>query len=330
MEIGVEEMQQNSFLQLKDNLSIPAIMAPMFLISNPRMVIQACKSGIIGSFPTLNARTADILEEWMREIKSELGESERANEYAPWAVNFISHRSFNKRYDEDLRLIEKYQPPIVITSLGDPSPVAKIVHEYGGFVISDVINVKFAKKAIEKGTDGLVLVSGGAGGHAGTLNPFAFIHEIREIWDGPIILSGSISKGEDILAAEVIGADFVYMGTRFLLAEESSTNESYKQMLLESTIEDIIYTQAFSGIHANYLIQSIERLGIDIKQLPKEGKIDYSTLENPNIRAWKDIWGAGHGVGYLSESQSVDKIVEELRDQYNQAILSVTRRGEFV
>lgn len=330
MKIGVEEMQENSFLKLKDKLSIPAIMAPMFLISNPKMVIQACKSGIIGSFPSLNARTADILEEWMIEIKSELEESEDAKVYAPWAINFISHRNFNKRYDEDLRLIEKYQPPIVITSLGDPSPIAKIVHEYGGFVISDVINVKFAKKAIEKGTDGLVLVTGGAGGHAGTLNPFAFIHEIREIWDGPIILSGSITKGEDILAAEVIGADFVYMGTRFLLAEESSTNESYRKMVIDSDIEDIIYTQAFSGIHANYLIPSIEKVGIDINQLPKEGKIDYSTLNNPNIRAWKDIWGAGHGVGYLSESQPLVQIVDELKGQYNQAIQSVSNRRELV
>lgn len=312
---------RNKMKELKEQLAIPVIMAPMFLISNPNMVIQACTSGIVGTFPALNARTKEDLEEWMLEIKGELDQFKKGNpdkKVAPWGINFISHKSaaMNKRYEEDLLLIEKYQPPIVITSLGDPSPVVEIVHQYGGFVFSDVINVKFAKKALEKGSDGLVLVASGAGGHGGMYNPIAFVHEIRSFFAGPIILSGSMSKGEDILAAEILGADLTYFGTRFITAEESGANEAYKDMIVESSIEDIIYTPAFSGISANYLIPSIVKAGLDPTDLPEKRGISLSGEEDAEIRAWKDILSAGQGVGEIKEVQRVHQIVEELTEQY--------------
>ncbi|AXI10206.1 nitronate monooxygenase [Oceanobacillus zhaokaii] len=307
--------------ELKQQVKLPVIMAPMFLISNPKMVICACEAGIIGSFPALNARTTELLEKWIIEIKSDLEKIRMENPskvISPWAINFISHKS-NMRFEADLQLIEKHQPPLVITSLGDPSPVVKIVHNYGGLVFSDVINVKFAKKALEKGSDGLILVANGAGGHGGTLNPIAFVHEVREFFDGPIILGGSMSKGEDILAAEVLGADFAYMGTHFIVAEESGASEEYIRMAIDSSIDDIIYTPAFSGISANYLIPSIINSGLDPNNLPEKGKIDFSELGNPNIRAWKDIWGAGQGIGGIKETQSIAEITQELLGQYRTA-----------
>lgn len=322
---------QTKMEKLKQQVSLPVIMAPMFLISNPEMVINACKSGIVGTFPALNARTADILEEWMIEIKEGLMEYKKEHpnkQVAPWGINFICHpdKSMNKRYEEDMQLIEKYEPPIVITSLGDPSPIVNIVHKYGGLVFSDVINVKFAKKALEKGTDGLVLVANGAGGHGGVLNPMAFVHEIRSFFDGPIILSGSMSKGEDILASEVLGADFAYFGTRFITAKESGADESYKNMIIDSTIEDIIYTPAFTGIHANYLIPSILKFGLDPKQLPKKDKISLSGDEGAKLRAWKDIVSAGQGVGENTQVQTVSEIVEELTEQYEAAQKRITNQ----
>lgn len=296
-------------------------MAPMFLISNPNMVIQACKSGIIGTFPALNARTGDILDEWMTEINEQIEQLKKGypdKKIAPWGINFISHKSkeMNKRYEEDLQLIEKHQPPMVITSLGDPSPVVEIVHDYGGIVFSDVINVKFAKKALEKGSEGLVLVASGAGGHGGTFNPIPFIHEIRRFFDGPVVLSGGISKGEDIVAAETLGADFAYLGTRFLTAEESGADEVYQNMVMASTIEDISYTSAFTGISANYLTPSIVNAGLDPASLPEKGKLDLSGEAGSTIRAWKDILSAGQGVGEIEKMQTVTGIVEELSEQY--------------
>lgn len=322
-------MRKEAIDRIKNAVDLPVIVAPMFLINGPKMVINACASGVIGTFPVLNARTDEILEDWMIEITSELERLEKENpnkKIAPWGVNFIVHRS-NKRYVEDLELIRKYKPPVVITSLGDPSPVVEIVREYGGIVFSDVINIKHAKKAIEKGADGLVLVATGAGGHAGTFNPISFVHEVREFFDGPIALSGGMSKGEDILVSEILGADYAYIGTRFIPAEESMAQDEYKEMLIESSIEDIIYTDAFSGINANYLIPSIERAGLDPDNLKKKDKIDFSELRNNDVKAWKDIWGAGQGIAPISKIQPIAEIVEELKQDYNEAIKEVSEKG---
>ncbi|KMY56171.1 2-nitropropane dioxygenase [Bacillus sp. FJAT-27231] len=296
-------------------------MAPMFLVSSPRMVIEGCKAGVIGSFPLLNARTVDVLKEWMETITMELEEAkqQRPNEaIAPWAVNFIAHRS-NKRYDEDLALIKEYQPPIVITSLGDPRPVVKIVHDYGGLVFADVITVSHAKKAAEKGVDGLVLVCTGAGGHAGTINPFAFIGAVKEFWNGITILSGAISTGKDIVAAQVLGADLAYMGTRFITAEESFAQKEYQEMIIDSTLDDIIYTDAFSGVHANYLKPSIKQAGLDPNQLEKKEKVDFSKMNGTVPKAWKNIWSAGQGINTIHKVQTISQIIEELQESYQKA-----------
>lgn len=319
----------NAIANLKEAMEIPVIMAPMFIISNPTMVINACASGIAGTFPALNARSGEILENWMQEINAGLDKLRQQNpgkKIAPWGINFIVHRS-NKRYVEDLNLIEKYQPPLVITSLGDPGPVAEIVHAYGGVVLSDVINIKFAKKAIEKGSDGLVLVAAGAGGHGGTYNPISFVHEVRQFFDGPIALSGGLTKGEDILVTELLGADFSYIGTRFIPSEESSAQAGYKDMIVDASIEDIIYTDAFSGVNANYLIPSITGAGLDPRNLQKKDKVDFSELRNKEVKAWKDVWGAGQGVGSINNIQPVADIVEELKAGYYQAIEKISRKN---
>jgi nitronate monooxygenase len=320
-------MTKEALQRIKDRVRIPVIMAPMFLIANPNTVLEACKQGIIGSFPLLNARTVEILDEWLSFLNTEVEKLEAEGENpAPWAVNFIAHRAHNKRYEEDLKLIEKHQPPIVITSLGDPSPIKEIVGAYGGLVFSDVIDSKFAKKAIEKGTDGLILITNGAGGHGGTLNPFAFIQEVKSFWDGPIILGGTISTGQDILAAEVLGADFTYMGTRFIAAKEMAASQEYKEMLVESNSSDIVYTPAFSGISANYLKPSVVKAGIDPQALLKEPKPNLAELMDANVKAWKDIWSAGQGVGAIKEIQSIGEIVEELEEQYKGALQLVLEK----
>jgi nitronate monooxygenase len=308
--------------EIKQKLKLPVIIAPMFLVSNPRMVLEGCKSGVIGSFPALNARTEEILDQWMSEINQELAEFEKENpgEAGPWAINFVAHRS-NKRYKEDLALIEKHQPPIVITSLGDPGPIAEIVHEYGGLVFSDVVNSKFAKKAIEKGSDGLILVASGAGGHGGDLNPIAFLHEVKTFWDGPVVLAGGMSKGEDVLASEIIGADFVYMGTRFIPSEESTAYDEYKEMIKNAKAEDILYTDVFTGVNANYLVPSIEKAGLDVDAIRNHEKMDLS-----EIKVWKDVWGAGQGVGAVHDIKPVADIVNELKSSYDQASEKIASR----
>lgn len=299
-------------------LELPIISAPMFLVSSPEMVVAGCKAGIIGSFPLANARTKEDLEIWMSRISEELTTAKQLEpnrKIAPWAVNLVVHRT-NRRYEEDLALIKKYQPPIVITSLGDPSEVVRIVHDYGGLVFSDVINLVHAQKAAQKGTDGLILVCNGAGGHAGTYNPFAFIRDVKEFWDGITILAGGISTGQDILAAKILGADFVYMGTRFLATKESLTNEEYQKILIESTVEDIIYTDAFSGIHANYLLPSLKRVGIELENIQKKESFDWSGKKDTGPKPWKDIWSAGHGVGRIKEVQTVAEVIDELKKEY--------------
>jgi nitronate monooxygenase len=312
---------------LLEQLELPVITAPMFLVSSPELVIEACKAGIIGSFPLLNARTSEILENWMEKICFELNEmktSEPFRKIGPWAVNLIVHKS-NKRFLEDMELVKKYQPPIVITSLGDPSLVTDVVHSYGGLVFSDVINLKFAKKAVEKGADGLILVSSGAGGHSGVINPFAFIAAVREFWDGIIVLAGSISNGNEIVAAQALGADLVFMGTRFITAKESFAPEEYKEMLIDSTFEDIIYTDVFSGVNANYLVPSIKKAGLDPANLPDKKSIDFSEMSKTQAKAWKDIWSAGHGVTTIKSIQPVAEIVSELKKSYQNTLTRIGR-----
>lgn len=313
-----EEIVQN----ILSKTSLPVIAAPMFLVSSPHMVIESCKAGIVGSFPLLNARTEDILEGWMKQITEEL-ELEKAEQpnkrIAPWAVNFIVHRT-NKRFDIDLELIKKYQPPIVITSLGNPSSIVSIVHEYGGVVFSDVSNIKHAKKAAETGVDGLILVCNGAGGHAGIINPMAFMGEVKGFWNGMTILAGCISRGEDILAAQALGADLAYMGTRFIPTTESFAANDYKNMLVESTLDDLIYTDAFSGVKANYLIPSIKKTGLNIEELTKKESVDFSNMDNSNAKAWKDIWSAGQGVSTIDKIIPTAQVVQELRQEYEQAL----------
>lgn len=287
------------------------IMAPMFLVSNPQTVIAATQAGIIGSFPLLNARPVETCAAWLEEINQTVGD-------AVWAVNLISHPLANKRYEDDLELIRKYQPPIVITSLGSPKQVVDMVHGYGGKVFSDVISVRHAKKAAKLGVDGLILVCAGAGGHGGTLNPFAFVSAVKGFYTGEIILSGAVSTGSDILSAEVMGADYVYMGTRFLAANETDAPEDFKRMLVDSTIEDIIYTDSFSGIHANFLIPSLIKEGIDPNNLPKHKGVDLSHLVD--AKAWRDIWSAGQGVTNVTALNSIGDIVMELKKEYENAM----------
>ena len=292
-------------------LKLPVIVAPMFLVSTPQMVIEAGKAGVIGSFPLLNARPVEVCEEWLQAVKEGLGE-------LPWAVNFICHKKTNKRYEDDLELIRKYEPPIVITSLGHPGDVNEVVHGYGGLVYSDVASIKHAKKAAQSGVDGLILVCAGAGGHGGTLNPFAFIAAVKSFYDGTIVLSGSISTGADVAAAQLMGADYAYLGTRFLAAEESSAHEDFKQMVIDSTIEDIVYTDSFSGVHANYLIPSIIKEGINPAMLKPKEKVDLSHLVD--VKAWRDIWSAGQGVTTVTKRETTKEIVETFITEYNEGV----------
>ncbi|MDE4085568.1 nitronate monooxygenase [Planococcus maritimus] len=295
---------------------LPVIVAPMFLVSTPQMVIESGRAGVMGSFPLLNARPAEECAKWLVEVKEALGD-------IPWAVNFISHRGSNKRYDEDVELIREHQPPIVITSLGSPAEVLDIVHAYGGLVYSDVANAKHAKKAAQSGVDGLILVCAGAGGHGGTLNPFAFIAAVKKFFDGTIILSGSLSTGQDVAAALLMGADYAYMGTRFLAVEESSAPEEYKQMVIDSSIEDILYTDSFSGVPVNVLIPSLEKQGIDPKTLKPKKEVDLSHLVN--AKAWRDIWSAGHGVTTVTKRETVKEAVEQLEREYEEGVNALVR-----
>ncbi|GGC89408.1 hypothetical protein GCM10007216_20200 [Thalassobacillus devorans] len=293
---------------------LPIIVAPMFLVSTPEMTIEAGKAGVIGSFPLLNARPAEKCAEWLEKVKRNLGDK-------PWAVNFICHSGSNKRYVEDFELIRKYEPPIVITSLGNPRDVIEVVHNYGGKVYSDVSNVKHAKKAAETGVDGLILVCAGAGGHGGTLNPFAFLSAVKKFYDGTLILAGGITTGRDVAAAKVMGADYAYMGTRFIPAKESIASEEYKQMILDASIEDILYTNAFSGVHANLLIPSLHRMGIDPKTLKSREDVDLSHLVN--VKAWRDIWSAGHGVTLVEKQEPIKEIIDQMTREYKEGMTDV-------
>ena len=303
---------------LKDNLSIPVICAPMFLVSSPKLVIENCKNGIVGSFPALNIRPQEKLDEWLTQISQELEQFKLDNpekKVAPFAVNQVVHPS-NSRLMADHELIKKHKVPMVITSQGNPAAIVKEVHGWGGIVFHDVIKTEHAKKAIAAGVDGIIVVGAGAGGHGGHHNPFALVREIREFWDGPLALAGAINDGQGIRAAEVLGADMAYMGTRFIATKEAQAPEDYKNMLLDASINDIIFSDHFTGVHANYLKASIEQAGIDPNDLQSKDKVD---LDLGSGNSWKNIWSAGHGVGGIHSILSIEELAQQLIKEYKTA-----------
>ena len=308
---------------LKGRLSIPVVGSPLFIISNPDLVIAQCKAGIVGSFPSLNARPLAMLEQWLQRITSELAEYDAQNPQcpsAPFAVNLIVHRS-NDRLEQDMQLCIKYKVPIVITSLGAREDVNEAIHSYGGIVLHDVIHNYYAKKAIEKGADGLIAVAAGAGGHAGTLSPFALIHEIREWFDGPLLLSGAIASGNAILAALAAGADLAYVGSAFIATVEANAEQGYKDMIVESTASDIVYSNLFTGVHGNYLKGSIINSGLDPDALPESdpSTMSFGSGGSSKAKAWKDIWGAGQGVGAVKAVVPAAELIRRLQDEYQAA-----------
>lgn len=306
--------------KIAPNLRIPVIGAPLFIISNPKLVIAQCKAGIVGSFPALNARPQSQLDEWLDEITSELDSHNKANPdnpAAPFAVNQIVHRS-NDRLEADLVSCEKYKVPLVITSLGARVELNDAVHAWGGQTLHDIINVMFARKALEKGADGLIAVCAGAGGHAGIKSPFALIQEIREFFDGPLALSGSIGNGEAVLAAEAMGADFAYIGSTFIATHEARATDDYKQGIVEGTSDDIVYSSLFTGVHGNYLKGSIRNAGLDPDNLP-ESDPSAMNFGSSSTKAWKDIWGSGQGIGAMKEVMSAGDYVAKLAAEYEAA-----------
>ena len=306
--------------KLLESLRLPVIGAPLFIVSTPKLVIEQCKSGIIGAFPAFNARKEDELESWLKNISQELEAFKKNNpekKVAPFAVNQIVHQS-NTRLKIDVEMCVKYKAPIVITSLRPPAEVVEAVHSYGGLVFHDVINMRHAKKAISQGVDGIIAVCAGAGGHAGTISPFALIKEIKDIFDGFVILSGSMSNGRDVLAAECIGADLAYMGTRFIATKEANAVDEYKDMIIDSDADDIVYSSLFTGIHGSYLKGSIVKSGIDPENLELGDKntMNFDSSES-KAKAWKDIWGAGQGVGSMKDIPNVSDLVDEIEHDYN-------------
>jgi len=307
---------------LKAQMSIPVICAPLFIVSNPDLVIAQCKAGMIGSFPALNARPAEELDVWLTRIEAALDAARAADpnaRIAPFAVNQIVHKS-NSRLQHDIAACVKHRVPMMITSLQAPYEVVEAAKTYGGLVFHDIINARHARKAIEAGVDGLIVVCAGAGGHASTVSPFALVAEIREFWDGPIALSGAITRGEQVLAAEVMGADFAYIGTRFIATQEARALPEYKQMIIDSTSSDIVYSSLFTGVHGNYLKGSIARAGLDPDALPSADK---STMNFDSAardkKAWKDIWGAGQGVGSIKDAPPAAEVAARMIAEYRLA-----------
>jgi nitronate monooxygenase len=303
------------------NLTLPVVASPMFIVSYPELVLAQCKAGIVGSFPALNARPAELLDEWLTQINEALAAHRAANPDAkvgPVAVNQIVHQS-NVRLEQDVRICVEHKVPIFITSLRAPAKeIIDAVHSYGGIVLHDVINLRHAQKALEAGVDGLILVAAGAGGHAGTISPFALVGEVRRIFDGPIVLSGSIANGGSILAAQAMGADLAYMGTRFIATQEAHAVDDYKRAIVNSSASDIIYTNLFTGVHGNYIRESILNAGLDPDALPESDKTKMN-FGGDKAKAWKDIWGAGQGVGLMDDVPSVAQLVERLKREYDDA-----------
>ncbi|AJP56105.1 2-nitropropane dioxygenase [Pandoraea vervacti] len=303
--------------KILQNLALPVVASPMFIVSYPELVLAQCKAGIVGSFPALNAREPQILEDWLARINEELASYKAANPEAvvgPLAVNQIVHQS-NQRLEHDVRVCVEHRVPIFITSLrAPPKEVLDAVHSYGGIVLHDVINLRHANKALEAGVDGLILVAAGAGGHAGMLSPFALVGEVRKIFDGPIVLSGSIANGGSILAAQAMGADLAYIGTRFIASTEANASDTYKQAIVDASANDIIYTNLFTGVSGNYIRQSILNAGLDPENLPTADK---SAMNFSKAKAWKDIWGAGQGVGLMDDVRPAADIIARLKQEYD-------------
>ena len=316
---------------LQNNLRVPVVGSPLFLVSGPELVIAQCKAGIIGSFPALNARPAEVLDEWLTRINTELEEYKAANPdaiVAPYAVNQICHAS-NDRLMVDMETCVKHKVPIIITSLRPPAEVVEAAHSYGGVVYHDVINVKHARKAVEEGVDGLILVCAGAGGHAGALSPFALLREVKEWFDGTILLSGAIGDGFCIASALAMGADLAYMGTRFVATEEANADQGYKDMLIQSAADDIVYSSLFTGVMGNYLKPSIAAAGLDPNNLPEadKSKMNFGSGGNMKSKAWKDIWGSGQGIGGIQDVEPVEAVVSRLETEYRAAIDSLVQRA---
>lgn len=303
--------------KILQNLALPVVASPMFIVSYPELVLAQCKAGIVGSFPALNAREPQILEDWLSRITEELASYKAANPDAvvgPLAVNQIVHQS-NQRLEHDVRVCVEHRVPIFITSLrAPPKEVLDAVHSYGGIVLHDVINLRHANKALEAGVDGLILVAAGAGGHAGMLSPFALVGEVRKIFDGPIVLSGSIANGGSILAAQAMGADLAYIGTRFIASTEANASDTYKQAIVDASANDIIYTNLFTGVSGNYIRQSILNAGLDPENLPTADK---TAMNFSKAKAWKDIWGAGQGVGLMDDVRPAADIIARLKQEYD-------------
>ncbi len=309
---------------LRDQLRVPLIGAPMFIVSGPELVIAQCQAGIIGSFPALNARPQSMLGDWLKQIKDSLAEYAETHPdapVAPYAVNQIVHAS-NTRLREDMETCVEHEVPIVITSLRPPAEVVAAVHAYGGLVFHDVISLRHARKAIEQGVDGVIAVCAGAGGHAGPLSPFALVKEIRSEFDGAIILSGSITSGRDVLAARAMGADLAYSGTRFIASDEANAVAEYKEMIVDSNAADIVYSSLFTGIHGSYLKGSIANAGMDPENLPEGSKadMDFAKASKSDAKAWKDIWGAGQGVGNIDNILPARDIILNIEREYNEAL----------
>jgi nitronate monooxygenase len=312
---------------MQGRLALPVIGAPLFIVSAPDLVIAQCKAGIVGSFPALNARPKELLEEWIVRIKTELAAYERANPgkpVAPFAVNQIVHAS-NDRLEHDIAICVKHQVPIMITSLRPPKEVVEAAHSYGGIVLHDVISLRHAEKAADQGVDGLILVCAGAGGHAGMLSPLALMPEVRQFFKGTIALSGAIATGRSVLAAQAIGADLAYVGTRFIATREANAPDGYKKMIVESRAADIVYTPLFTGVHGNYLKHSVAAAGLDPENLPTADKstMNFGSGGNMKSKAWRDVWGAGQGVGGIEDAPSVAELVARLEEEYEAARLAL-------
>ncbi len=310
---------------LKSKTSLPVIVAPMFLVSNPDMALASCKEGLVGSFPALNQLTSQGFEDWLIKMNDGIEKLKKDNPgqtIGPYAVNLIVHKT-NPRLEEDLALCIKHKVPVVITSLGAVPDLVKAVHAYGGIVLHDVTNIEHAKKAAAAGVDGLIAVSAGAGGHAGTRNPVSLVNEIREFFDGVVVLAGCLSNGHDVLSAEVMGADFAYMGTRFVATKESSADPAYKQMIVDASATDVVYTSAVSGIPANFLKDSMAKAGFDVEKLKKEGaaagKLKPMNADGEEAKAWKTVWSAGQGVSNIHDIPSVEDLAKRLETEYAEA-----------